>query len=30
VRERTETLDRDWAEQPAFADVAPPPARPIS
>jgi nitrate reductase delta subunit len=30
VRERPEALDRDWAEQPAFADVAPPPARPIS
>jgi nitrate reductase delta subunit len=30
VRERTEALDRDWAEQPAFADLAPgagPPAR---
>jgi nitrate reductase delta subunit len=23
VRERPEALDRDWAEQPAFADVAP-------
>jgi nitrate reductase delta subunit len=23
VREQTENLDRDWAEQPAFADAAP-------
>lgn len=23
VQERTETLDREWAEQPAFADAAP-------
>jgi nitrate reductase delta subunit len=34
VRERTETLDRDWAEQPAFAGApataAPPGGTPIS
>jgi nitrate reductase delta subunit len=30
VRERPDALDREWAEQPAFADVAPQPAQPIS
>jgi nitrate reductase delta subunit len=30
ARERTDALDRDWAERPAFADIVPPSGPPVS